>query len=134
VAITRAKALLIIVGDPSVLGLDPLWRAFINYIYASGGWSTKSQTYSRSSPSGAESGAKVGGPPWDTDADVLADGGYDREVRKAAEREMDELGERLKGLGIGGGNVGLGGNGGSAVDRETDEMEGNFDKPWREDE
>ncbi|KAG9084862.1 hypothetical protein FRC06_003865 [Ceratobasidium sp. 370] len=38
VAITRAQALLIIVGDPMVLGLDPLWRRFLYFVYQSGGW------------------------------------------------------------------------------------------------
>lgn len=35
---TRAQALLIIIGDPNVLSLDPLWRSFLNYIYNNGGW------------------------------------------------------------------------------------------------
>jgi hypothetical protein len=38
VAITRAQALLIIVGDPMVLGLDILWRRFLYFIHGSGGW------------------------------------------------------------------------------------------------
>jgi hypothetical protein len=38
VAITRAQALLVIVGDPTVLGLDLLWRRFLYSIYQSGGW------------------------------------------------------------------------------------------------
>lgn len=38
VAITRAQALLIIIGDPNVLGLDILWRRFLYFIYHSGGW------------------------------------------------------------------------------------------------
>ena len=38
VAITRAQALVIVVGDPSVLGRDILWRAFLNYVYLGGGW------------------------------------------------------------------------------------------------
>lgn len=38
VAITRAQALLVIIGDPIVLSLDPLWRSFLEYIYTSGGW------------------------------------------------------------------------------------------------
>ncbi|KAF7313870.1 RNA helicase [Mycena chlorophos] len=42
VAVTRAQALLIVVGNPDVLGLDPLWRAFINYVYLRGGWRGKS--------------------------------------------------------------------------------------------
>ena len=32
VAITRAQALLIVVGDPELLGTDELWRTFLNYI------------------------------------------------------------------------------------------------------
>lgn len=31
-AITRAKSLLILVGDPTVLGADKFWRTFLNYI------------------------------------------------------------------------------------------------------
>jgi helicase MOV-10 len=38
VAITRAQALLIIVGDPVILSLDRMWREFLDYIHASGGW------------------------------------------------------------------------------------------------
>ncbi|KAG8929262.1 hypothetical protein FRC01_004609 [Tulasnella sp. 417] len=38
VALTRAKALLVVVGNPRILGLDPLWRKFLNYVYRNGGW------------------------------------------------------------------------------------------------
>ena len=38
VALTRAQALLIVVGNPLVLGLDPLWRSFIDFIHSHGGW------------------------------------------------------------------------------------------------
>ena len=31
-AITRAQSLLILVGDPGVLGKDMFWRTFLNYI------------------------------------------------------------------------------------------------------
>jgi helicase MOV-10 len=37
VAITRAKALLIVVGNPEVLCADPYWHAFILYIKTYGG-------------------------------------------------------------------------------------------------
>lgn len=37
-AVTRAKALLIVIGDPNVLGLDPLWRSFLEYVNTNGGW------------------------------------------------------------------------------------------------
>jgi len=32
VAITRAQSLLILIGDPGVLGIDKFWRTFLNYI------------------------------------------------------------------------------------------------------
>lgn len=37
VAITRAKSLLILVGNPLILGQDPYWSQFLNYCYESGG-------------------------------------------------------------------------------------------------
>ncbi|KAF5350993.1 hypothetical protein D9756_008293 [Leucocoprinus leucothites] len=40
VSVTRAKALLIVIGDPQVLGLDPLWRSFLNYIHTNDGYDT----------------------------------------------------------------------------------------------
>ncbi|KAE9391715.1 RNA helicase [Gymnopus androsaceus JB14] len=36
VAVTRAQALLIVVGNPTVLSLDPLWRGFLNYVHRAG--------------------------------------------------------------------------------------------------
>ena len=41
VAITRAQALLIVIGDPEVLGKDELWRTFLNYIKSRNGWMGK---------------------------------------------------------------------------------------------
>ncbi|KAF8267998.1 P-loop containing nucleoside triphosphate hydrolase protein [Lactarius quietus] len=41
VAITRAQSLLIVVGDPEVLGKDELWRTFLNYACVRGGWTGK---------------------------------------------------------------------------------------------
>jgi len=38
VAITRAQAGLIVVGDPDVLSLDPIWRRFLLYVHDNGGW------------------------------------------------------------------------------------------------
>jgi helicase MOV-10 len=100
VAITRAKALLIVIGDPTVLGLDPLWRSFLNYIHGNGGWTGKKMS-------------------WDPEADVRGEGGYDKEIRDEADKEMSELIERMRGVGVG---------------DEEDQMEGNFDRPWREEE
>ncbi|KAI0674635.1 P-loop containing nucleoside triphosphate hydrolase protein [Trametes maxima] len=76
VAVTRAQALLIVIGDPSILSVDPLWRGFMNYVYLRGGW--------RGEP-----------PSWDTDAPVRTDGNYAAEMREAAAAEMDALIARL---------------------------------------
>ncbi|KAF8500417.1 P-loop containing nucleoside triphosphate hydrolase protein [Russula emetica] len=41
VAITRAQALLIVIGDPDVLGKDKLWHTFLDYIESRKGWTGK---------------------------------------------------------------------------------------------
>ncbi|KAI0824891.1 P-loop containing nucleoside triphosphate hydrolase protein [Trametes gibbosa] len=76
VAITRAQALLVIIGDASVLSIDPLWRAFMNYIHAHGGW-------------------RGDAPTWDTTLPVQMDGNYAAEIRDAAAGDMDEFMARL---------------------------------------
>lgn len=43
VAITRARALLIVVGDPSVLCLDNVWKEFLAYVKQNGGWRGKDE-------------------------------------------------------------------------------------------
>ncbi len=73
VAITRAKALLIVVGDARVLSLDPIWRKFLSYAHSNKGWEGPD-------------------PEWDT-SDADGDAGYDAE--EEAKREMDELVERF---------------------------------------
>lgn len=79
VSITRAKALLIIIGDPNVLGLDPMWRAFLNYIYQNNGWK---------------------GPdiPWDPSEAVDGAGGYDIASRSAALDDMNDFTRRMEAL------------------------------------
>ncbi|ESK92581.1 rna helicase [Moniliophthora roreri MCA 2997] len=72
VAVTRAKALLMIVGDPSVLGLDPLWRKFLNYVHENKGWR----------------GVDI---PWDPTETIDEAGGYDRAIRDLAQAEMGEF-------------------------------------------
>jgi len=78
VAITRAQALLIIIGNPNVLSLDPLWRALLNYIYTGGGWRGK-------------------GIEWDPTEPIIPDG-YDRRMRDLAEGEALDMISRLKSL------------------------------------
>ena len=41
VAITRAQALLIVIGDPDVLGKDKHWHTFLDYIESRKGWTGK---------------------------------------------------------------------------------------------
>ena len=41
VALTRAQALLIVIGDPAVLGEVPLWRRFLNFVHMRGGHTGK---------------------------------------------------------------------------------------------
>jgi helicase MOV-10 len=45
VAITRAQALLIVIGDPEALGKDELWRTFLNYIKLRKGWTGKMHSW-----------------------------------------------------------------------------------------
>ncbi|KAF9057242.1 P-loop containing nucleoside triphosphate hydrolase protein [Panaeolus papilionaceus] len=82
VAITRAQALLIVIGDPQVLSLDPLWRAFLNYIHLNGGWT---------------------GPDisWDPREIVNEAGGYDVEMRNKAGLDMNEFTRRMEELTMG---------------------------------
>ena len=102
-AVTRAQALLIIVGDPAVLSLDPLWRSFLNYVHLNGGWK---------------------GPPpnWDTRQSVAEDGGYDQGLREVALADMNDFTRRMESLTLA--SV-------DAVDNE-DEADANIDRPWRE--
>ncbi|PPQ91577.1 hypothetical protein CVT25_012645 [Psilocybe cyanescens] len=81
VAVTRAQALLIIVGDPQVLSLDPLWRSFLNYIYLQGGWTGPDIT-------------------WDPNIPVDEAGGYDKDVRQTATLDMNEFARRMEGLAL----------------------------------
>ncbi|CAE7221372.1 unnamed protein product [Rhizoctonia solani] len=68
VAITRAQSLLVVIGDPNVLGLDGLWRRFLYFVYRSGGWK--------------------GAPfPWDPEADP----DDDPETFDAVEQDLREL-------------------------------------------
>lgn len=103
VAVTRAKALLIVIGDPTVLSLDPLWRSFLNYVHLHGGWK---------------------GPPptWDTHAPVLENEGYDQRVRETGLADMNDFTSRMELLtlaGIDSGEDGI-------------DVDANVDRPWRE--
>ncbi|KAJ7636873.1 P-loop containing nucleoside triphosphate hydrolase protein [Roridomyces roridus] len=104
VAVTRAQALLVVVGDPDVLGLDPLWRSFLNYIHNNGGWKGRAIS-------------------WDPTAPVAEDGGYDHTVREAAQRDMNEFTRRIEALTIAGAE---------AIQEEGDGDDTNVDRPWND--
>lgn len=95
VSLTRAQAGLIVVGDPDLLALDPLWRKFLLYVYDGGGWA---------------------GQEWD--AERYREGSVDP-ARRARE-EMDEFVRRFGGMGLGG--EGGGGGGGDLHDGEEYEF------------
>lgn len=78
VAVTRAQALLVVVGNPKVLSLDPLWRAFLSYVHRGGGWRGKSIS-------------------WDPEGTVDGEG-YDGELRREAAADAEDTLARLKAL------------------------------------
>ena len=82
VAVTRAQAMLIIVGDPQVLSLDPLWRGFLNYVYLNGGWTGPDIT-------------------WDPEAAVDEAGGYDKQASDTAQFNMIEFTQRMEAVTLG---------------------------------
>lgn len=106
VAVTRAKALLIVIGDPNVLSLDPLWRSFLNYVHLNGGWAGP-------------------GPTWDTTETVDESGEYDQHIRAAAMTDMNLLARRIEGVVTE--NVQT-----SMASGDEDDDDANVDRPWRE--
>ncbi|KAH6909397.1 RNA helicase [Coprinopsis sp. MPI-PUGE-AT-0042] len=104
VAVTRAQALLIIVGNPHVLGLDPLWRSFLNYIYVNNSWTGSMDI------------------PWDPDSDDDDDDDqpYDARARKQAELDMNDFTRRMEELALGNAEDG------------ANEEDANVDRPWRD--
>jgi len=78
VAITRAKALLIVVGDPETLSPDPLWRRFLTLIYRNGGWT----------------GNEI---PWDAENDI-EDDQLEEATRIGRLDDMRQLGERVEAM------------------------------------
>jgi helicase MOV-10 len=103
VAITRAKALLIVVGDPNVLGLDPLWRSFLNYVSINNGWR----------------GLPI---PWDPLEVVEETGDYARGRREEALADMNDFTRRMEAITLAG----------VENDDEEDPDAGVADRPWRD--
>ena len=90
------------IGDPTVLSLDPLWRSFLNYVHLNKGWS---------------------GPPpdWDTSAPVM-EGGYDQKLRDAGLADMNDFTRRMEALTL---------SGVESVEDGAD-ADANVDRPWLE--
>ncbi|KIK54982.1 hypothetical protein GYMLUDRAFT_249004 [Collybiopsis luxurians FD-317 M1] len=80
VAVTRAQALLIVVGNPNVLSLDPLWRSFLSYVHRGGGWRGKAISWDPTRP------------------DDDNNDGYGTEIRQRASAEAEETLARLKSM------------------------------------
>jgi helicase MOV-10 len=106
VAVTRAKALLIVIGDPNVLSLDPLWRSFLNYVHLNGGWAGP-------------------GPTWDTTETVDESGEYDQHIRAAAMTDMNLLARRIEEVVTENVQTGM-------ASGDDDDDDANVDRPWRE--
>jgi len=80
VAMTRAQSLLIVVGNPIVLSLDPLWRSFLNYVHTKGGW-------------------RGIGITWDPEEPVsIRETGYDAKYRAKAEAQLEDTLARLRAI------------------------------------
>ncbi|CAL1708616.1 unnamed protein product [Somion occarium] len=103
VAVTRAQALLIVVGDPTVISLDPLWRKFLNHVYNNRAW--------------------IGdAPTWDTRAAIRENGGYDQEVVEVVMDDMNQFTRRMTALTLG-----------DVIPQlDDDDVDANEDRPWRE--
>lgn len=73
--------MLIVIGNPIVLSLDPLWREFLNFIHTRGGWR----------------GRQI---DWNPEEPVFASGsnGYAAQRRTQADIAAEETIQRIKSL------------------------------------
>lgn len=95
-----------VIGDSAVLSLDPLWRSFLNYVYAHNGWKGPS-------------------PTWNTEDDVDEQGGFDTGLRELALADMNEFARRIEALTLA--EV-------DGTSDNNEQAEANFDRPWVEEE
>jgi len=79
VALTRAQALVVVIGNPIVLSLDPLWRAFMSYVHLRGGWKGKQID-------------------WDPLEPVQPDGEYDVQRRAREQADAEDTMARLRSM------------------------------------
>ncbi|KAF9441768.1 RNA helicase [Macrolepiota fuliginosa MF-IS2] len=100
VSVTRAKSLLIIIGDPNVLGLDPLWKSFLNYVVHNQGWR----------------GPEI---PWDASEPNDTIEGYDREAQDTEHLDMNGFARHMEALALEAANEDLD----AGIDRPWRELE-----------
>ncbi|KAF8906751.1 RNA helicase [Gymnopilus junonius] len=79
VALTRAQALLIVIGNPIILSLDPLWRGFLNYVHLRGGWRGKQID-------------------WDPEEPIVSVVDYGAERKTKAEADLEDTIARLRAM------------------------------------
>lgn len=98
--------MLIVIGDPSVLSLDPLWRSFLNYVHIKGGWRGKRIT-------------------WDPLAPVEGGAGhsYARGLGEAGVADMNDFTRRMEEMTLAGTD---------RVDAKDVEDDEGVDRPWRD--
>lgn len=75
VAITRAQSLLIVVGNPQTLALDPMWRGWLDFVREKGGCCGRELDWGVNETFGE---------------------GYDVQTRTRAEGEAREMIERMR--------------------------------------
>jgi len=97
-------ALLIIVGNPEVLSLDPMWRSFLNYVRRNNGCK----------------GAEIS---WNYEEEVDVAGDYAEGYRNAGMDDMNALTMRLQERTLAGV---------STRANESDDEGANVDRPWRD--
>ena len=97
-------ALLIVIGNPEVLSLDPMWRSFLNYVRRNNGCI----------------GAEIS---WNYNEEVDVTGDYAEGYVEARIDDMNALTIRLQERTLARVSVG---------DGESDDDGGNVDRPWKD--
>ena len=97
-------ALLIVIGNPEVLSLDPMWRSFLNYVRRNNGCI----------------GAEIS---WNYNQEVDVTGDYAEGYINAGIDDMNALAVRLQERTLARASVG---------DGESDDDGGNVDRPWKD--
>lgn len=137
VTVTRAQALLVIVGNPHVLGLDPLWRSFLNYVHLNGGWVGPDIPWDPTVH--VDLTIPIASTPAKDSAGPSADSSdaprprYDVAARKQAELDMDAFTKMVEALTLSSKKTSSkNSKGGSPIPTGSDTLEAdaNIERPW----